>query len=473
MPDGGNEVMSAMIRFGTDGWRARRDGEFTEDNVIRVADAAARLWAQANPGAIVYVGFDTRNGAEHFARLAARVIAGHGLVVKLSDRYTPTPALSWTIAHDARCCGGLMVTGSHHPADYLGIKFRVADGGAGSSEFVSEVERAIGSEPTDLRGPIDIVDFTTPYLDALVSLVDGDAIARANLHIVYDPMYGSAREYLPTVLGALGVYAEEIHGTDDGGMDEMRPEPIEPWVDDCEQAVIETGACCGLINDGDADRIGAVDEHGRYVNAHKLFSLILGHLVENRGMSGRVVLGLASSLLTRRVARALNCRYVIKPVGFKYIYSEMLKGNVLMGGEETGGFGIPSHFPERDGLLMALLLCELLAMTGKTLGQLVGELEESFGTTSYARRDLRLQYEDIEALRTMLPGINPRVVAGREPVRVSHMDGLRLEFEDESWLLLRPSGTETLVRVYAEAPTVELRDDLLDAGTDMARLKYS
>ena len=159
MPDGGNEVMSAMIRFGTDGWRARRDGEFTEDNVIRVADAAARLWAQANPGAIVYVGFDTRNGAEHFARLAARVIAGHGLVVKLSDRYTPTPALSWTIAHDARCCGGLMVTGSHHPADYLGIKFRVADGGAGSSEFVSEVERAIGSEPTDLRGPIDIVDF--------------------------------------------------------------------------------------------------------------------------------------------------------------------------------------------------------------------------------------------------------------------------------------------------------------------------
>ncbi|MDN0069015.1 phosphoglucomutase/phosphomannomutase family protein [Collinsella ihumii] len=464
--------MGAMIRFGTDGWRARRDGEFTEENVVRVADAAASLWAQSHPGAIVYVGYDTRPGADEFARLAARVIAGHGLVVKLSDRYTPTPALSWTISHDARSCGGLMITGSHHPADYLGVKFRVADGGAGSTEFVSEVERAVGPEPTDLRGPIDIVDFTTPYLDALVSLVDGDAIANAHLHIVYDPMYGAARGYLPAVLGALGVEVDEIHGESDEDMEDMRPEPIEPWVDDCEQAVVEAGACCGLINDGDADRVGAVDEKGRFVNAHKLFSLILGHLVRNRGMSGRVVLGLASSLLTRRVARALGCRYVVKPVGFKYIYMEMLKGGVLIGGEETGGFGIPSHFPERDGLLMALLLCELMAKSGKTLAELVEELEDALGSTSYARRDLRLQYEDIEALRTMLPGINPRRVAGREPVRVSHMDGLRLEFEDESWLLLRPSGTETLVRVYAEAQTVEMRDELLDAGTDMAHLKF-
>ena len=148
----------------------------------------------------------------------------------------------------------------------------------------------------------------------------------------------------------------------------------------------------------------------------------------------------------------------------------MLKGGVLLGGEETGGFGIPEHFPERDGLLMILLLCELMAMTGKTLGQLVQELEEAFGTTSYARRDIRLSYEDIEVLRTMLPGINPQNIAGRTPERVSHMDGLRLEFADESWLLLRPSGTEPIVRVYAEAPTVEMRDQYLDAGTDIARL---
>lgn len=465
--------MSAMIRFGTDGWRARRDGEFNEENVIRVADAAGTLWAQTAPGAIVYVGYDTRPGAESFARLAARVVAGHGLVVRLSDRYVPTPALSWAIAHDARSCGGLMVTGSHHPEDYLGIKFRTSDGGAGSFEFAAEVEREIDGDPTDARGPIEIKDFATPYLEDLKGLVDGEAIARAGLRVVYDPMYGAGRGYLADILRSLGVTVDEIHGVDDEEMRDMRPEPIEPWVDDCEQAVVELGASVGLINDGDADRIGAVDEHGRFVNAHKLFSLILGHLVKHRGMSGRVVLGLSSSVLTRRVAHALGCRYAIKPVGFRYIYEEMRKGGVLMGGEETGGFGIPEHFPERDGLLMALLLCELMAMTGKTLAELVSELEDAFGETSYARRDLRLQNEQIEVLRTMLPGINPKRIAGREPVRVSHMDGLRLEFADESWLLLRPSGTEALVRVYAEAPTVELRDDLLDAGSDVARGELS
>lgn len=465
--------MSDMIRFGTDGWRARRNAEFTEENVIRVADAAGTLWAQSDPGAIVYVGYDTREGADRFARLAARVVAGHGLVVRLSDRYVPTPAVSWAIANDPRACGGLIVTGSHHPEDYLGVKFRVSDGGAGSSEFAAEVERAIDPDPTDARGPIEEKDIVTPYLDALVAMVDADAIAQAGLHVVYDPMYGAGRGYVPAILRRLGVQVDEIHGIDDEGVRDMRPEPIEPWVDDCEQAVIACGARAGLINDGDADRVGAVDERGRFVNGHKLFSLILGHLVKNHGKSGRVVMGLASSVLTRRVARALDCRYVIKPVGFRYIYEEMRKGGVLMGGEETGGFGIPEHFPERDGLLMVLLLCELMAMTGKTLGELVEELERAFGATSYARRDLRLQNESIEVLRTMLPGINPKYIAGRKPVRVSHMDGLRFEFEDESWLLLRPSGTEPVVRVYAEAATVEQRDELLDAGSDVARGELS
>lgn len=463
--------MGGMIRFGTDGWRARRDGAFTEDNVVRVVDAAASIWARTKPGSIIYIGYDARPDAGRFARLAARVAAGHGLVAMLSDRFLPTPAVSWTIANDSRSCGGLIVTGSHHPSDYLGIKFRMSDGGAGSPDFLDEVERAIDPDPTDVRGPIEIVDIATPYFDALVSSVDGDAIASAHLHIVYDPMYGAGRGAMPAVLGALGVEVEEIHGEDDEGALDMRPEPIEPWVDDCEQAVTEAGARCGLISDGDADRLGAVDEHGVYINSHKLFCLLLWHLVKNRGMSGRVVLGAASSLLTRRLARALGCRYVIKPVGFKYICEEMRKGGVLFGGEEAGGFGIPGHFPERDGLLMILLLLEMMAKTGKTLSELVDSMELEFGKTRYARRDIRLQNEEVEALRTMLPGVNPKTVAGLKPERVSHADGLRLEFEDESWLLLRPSGTEPLVRVYAEAFTVERRDDLLEAGAQIARLK--
>lgn len=465
--------MGAMIHFGTDGWRARTDGDFNDDNVIRVADAAGIVWSRAQPGAIVYVGFDTRPHAEDFARLAARVLAGHGLVAKVSDRYSPTPALSWTVARDDRACGGLMITGSHNPNDYLGIKLRVGDGGAGSAEFYEELERTIDPDPTDARGPIGVTDFVTPYLDHLTTLVDGDVIASARLKVVYDPMYGAARRYLPNVLRALGVEVAEIHGKPDEGMDDIHPEPIEPWVDDCEQTVVATGAQAGLLNDGDGDRVGAVDERGRFVSPQKIIALILGHLSVNRGLTGRVVLNLSSSVVPRHVAKALGCRLSIKPIGFKHIYEEMLKRDVLLGGEEAGGIGISSHMPERDGLLMNLLLCELMAEEGKSLGELVDMLEQSCGRYCYARRDLRLPSEVIEMLRTLLPGLNPPMVAGRAPVAVSHMDGLRLEFDDESWLLLRPSGTEPLVRVYAEAPTIELRDKLLDAGCDIARGEFS
>lgn len=461
--------MGTIIRFGTDGWRARRDGDFRDENVVRVADAAALLWAQRSPGAVAYVGYDTRDGAREAAVLSARVLAARGLEVRLSSGYVPTPAVSWAVSRDPRACGALMVTGSHHPYDYLGIKFRMSDGGAGSSEFVSEVERAIDSEPTESRGAYKTVDFVTPYLDDLVGLVDREKIAAAGLKVVYDPMYGSGAGYMPEAMDRLGIVVHEIHGAAEEGKDAMRPEPIEPWVDECEQEIASRPGHVGLVNDGDADRLGAVDEQGRFVSPQRLMALILHHLVKNRGMSGNVALGLSTSTLVRRTARSLGCRYVVKPVGFRHIYREMLKGTILMGGEETGGFGYPFHFPERDGLLSALLLCELMAWEGKTLVELLGDLEESCGSMSYARRDLRLANEQIEILRTVLPGLNPASVAGRAPAAVSHMDGLRLEFEDESWMLLRPSGTETAVRVYAEAPTVQLRDELLEAGCALAR----
>lgn len=464
--------MGAIIHFGTDGWRARLDGDFTEENVARVADAAARYWAQQAPGATVYVAFDTRPQADDFARVAAGAIAAHGLHVKLSDRYAPTPALSWSIAHDERACGGLMVTGSHNPFDYLGIKLRFADGGCGMPEQLDELELLIDPDAPEAAGPFEEVDMVTPYLDALCELVDADAIAAAHLRVVYDPMYGSARGYLPAVLGAMGVEVDEIHGAPCEGWDEMRPEPIEPWVDDCEQAVVERGAYAGLVSNGDADRVGAVDENGRYVSSHKIIALVLGHLVVNHGLSGRVVLSLSASTLVRRVARELGCRVSVKPIGFKHIYEEMRRGDVLIGGEGSGGVGVPGHFPERDGLLMILLLCELMAMTGNTLGELVAKLEDRFGALYYARRDLRVEAEVIETLRTMLPGVNPRAVAGQEPCRVSHMDGLRLEFEDESWLQVRPGGTEPVVRVYAEASTIERRDELIEAGCDIARGEF-
>lgn len=461
--------MGAIIHFETDGWRARTDGDFTEENVVRIADAAGGYWGRRCPGAMVYVCYDARPGAEEFAKVAAGTLAAHGVAAVLSDRVAPTPALAWSVSQSNRVCGGFAVTGSHYPYDYLGVKLCDADGGTGCPEFIEEIERLIQPEGSDMRDLYAVKDFVTPYFDHLSTLVDGDAIAAARLRVVYDPMYGASRTYMPQLLGALGIEVEEIHGADDEGCDYLRPEPIEPWVDDCEQAVVECAAHAGLVNDGDATRVGAVDEGGNYVSPQKIMALTLGHLVVNRGMSGRVVVNQATSVLARRVAQSLGCKVTARPIGFTYIYEEMRKGGVLLGGEGSGGFAIPSHVAERDGLLIQVLLCELMAMTGKKLGELVTELEAAFGKLWYGRRDLRVRAEQAEMLRTVMPGLNPHRVGGKRPVAVSHMDGLRFEFRDESWLLIRPSANEPVVRVYAEAPSVEKRDELLDAGTDIAK----
>lgn len=461
-----------MIHFGTDGWRARLDGDFTEESLVRMADAVGAVWSRRAPGAIVYVGYDTRAAAESFACLAGRVLAAHGLVAMVGDRPAPMPAVSWTVAHDPRSCGGFMVTGSHSPADYLGVKLRRADGGTLTVEMEEEIEGAIGFDATEQRGSIIRRDFVTPYFDAVSALVDADAISSARLRVVYDPLYGSVRGYLPQLLGSMGVETVEIHGHDDLGTAEFHPDPIEPWVDDCERAVVEQGASAGLVNDGDGDRVGAVDERGRFVSPHKIIALLIRHLVRCHGLSGRVVVNQSTSIIARRAAEAEGCRVTVKPVGFKYIYEEIDKRDVLIGGEEAGGICVPGMVPERDGVVVNLLLCELMAKAGKPLGVLVDEMERELGTTRYARRDLRLEQGEIEMLRMLLPGMNPEVVVddvAMKPEHVSHLDGLRLEYPDESWLLVRPSGTEPVVRVYAEAPTVEVRDQLIEAGCDIAR----
>ena len=461
--------MSAIIHFGTDGWRARTDGEFTLDNVGRVSDAAADIWQNTHPGATVYVGYDTRPRAKEFAEVAAGTLSAHGLDAVLVSSPAPTPALTWAVAHDGDACGALMVTGSHHPQGYLCLKLRMGDGSTANQDFIEALESAIAPEPLGLQDGYREMDVMPSYLGALKEAVDAEAIRAAHLRVVVDPLYGAARGYLANTLVDLGVEVHEIHGREPEAGEEIHPDPVEPWVDACEQAVVEDGACAGLINDGDADRVGAVDERGRFVHPHQIMALVLGDLVVNRKMNGRVVVNLSCSTLVRRFAEALGCRVTVKPIGFKYISAEMEKGGVLMGGEEAGGIGIASHAPERDGLLVNLLLCELMAKTGKPLGALIDEIEDAFGKTWYGRRDLRLEADVIEGLRMMLPGLNPQTVRGKAPKKVSHMDGLRLEFEDGSWLLLRPSGTEPLVRVYAEAFSLEERDALLEAGCSLAR----
>jgi phosphomannomutase len=465
----GEEVaMGTDIRFGTDGWRAVIGGDFTYDNLRRVADAAGRVLAADHPGGLVLVGYDTRFEAGSFALAAAEVLAAHGLQVVLSDRYLPTPALCWAIAHDEAAIGGVMLTASHNPASYLGFKLRMADGGASTVAFTDRVEAALLEAPPARAAAtapeVETANLVAPYLDALRAFVDADVIASADLAVVVDPLYGAGQSYLADTLRSLGVDVTEIHSERNPGFGGLHPEPIPPHIDEARALVRDADLDAAFITDGDADRIGAADRMGEFVNPHRIIALIARHLIEDRGMKGRIVKTLSTSVLVDRIAGHLGSRVTTTPVGFKWIYEEMVRGDVLVGGEESGGIGIPSHVRERDGLLMALLLTEMMAQRGKGLGELVEELLEVTGPMEYGRVDLTLDPAAMAAFRAAMPSLAPPDVGGLMVREIVRADGIKFLLPDDAWLLLRTSGTEPLVRVYAEGLNGGVVDDLLAAG---------
>ena len=493
------------VHFGTDGWRALIDKDFNHRSVARVAAAAAQVFKEQTDdkdGAIL-IGYDCRQDAGRYAALAAAVIAADGFDVRVSDRYCPTPALCWTIGQDPTLIGGLMLTSSHNPAEYLGIKLRMADGGASPSTFTDMVEAALVDEPPSCfadalaafeaaangtpdapAGPLavapalEFVDIMSAYLDALRAAVDAPLIRKAGLKVVLDPLYGAGRGYLAGLLTEFGVQVAEVNGENDPSFDGLHPEPILPWVQRGADKVVELGFDACFITDGDADRIGAVDHTGAYVTTHRLLALLIGHLVENQGLTGRVVRNLAGSNLLLRQCDRLGLSLTTCPVGFKWIYAEMLEGGVMIGGEESGGMGIPSHVRERDGLLMALLLTELMAYRGKRLHELVAELLEVLGPLEYGRRDLRLTPEQKDAfVATHIQGSAVGfeqyeelfAPLGETLCEISKLDGIKFCFASDAWLLIRTSGTEPLVRVYAEASTDAQVSSLLDTGCSLAQ----
>ena len=456
--------MSADIHFGTDGWRAVIGEDFTYDNIRRVADAAGRVIAAANPGGTVLVGYDTRFEAGSFAAAAADVLAVHGLTAKVSDRYLPTPALCWAVSRDEAAVAGVMLTASHNPSEYLGFKLRMSDGGASPVEFTDEVEAALLSRPPLGRGEHTTVDLVGPYLADLASLADADAVRAAKLRVVVDPLYGAGQTYLADTLRILGVDVTEVHGESNPGFGGLHPEPIPPWIDSTRDLVREGGFDAAFVTDGDADRIGAVDRDGNFVSPHRIIGLVAQHLVEDKGKTGRIVKTLSTSVLVDRLARHLGVEVTTTPIGFKWIYNEMLKGDVLIGGEESGGIGIPSHVRERDGLLMSLLLAEMMGQRKKGLGELVADMVAITGPMAYNRLDLRLTVANRDAFLERAPGLSPATIAGQGVLDIVRADGVKFLFADDAWLLLRPSGTEPLVRIYAEAPTDQLVADLIDEG---------
>ncbi|MCI9262618.1 phosphoglucosamine mutase [uncultured Adlercreutzia sp.] len=462
----------ADIHFGTDGWRAIIGEDFTPDNLNRVIDAAARVFKEDavaagrdadHPGTLI-VGHDCRQDAHAYAQLAAQVAAGHGFNVLLTEDYCPTPTLCWSVAHNEDAVGGIMLTSSHNAAEYLGVKLRMADGGASPAEFTDRVEAVLPSQPTDILGPFTEIDLMTDYLAALRELVDVEAIRAANLRVVIDPLYGAGRLYLAGLLRDMGVEVCEIDNAEDPTFDGLHPEPIQPWVDRGLAKVKELGYDALFVNDGDADRIAAGDSQGNFVNPHRIITLLTKHMVD-RGETGRVVSTVTASAMLDRMCRKLGLELVSTPVGFKWIYAEMEKGGVMIGGEESGGIGLPGHVKERDGLLMALLLTECMAQSGKDLGTLVEDMLEEVGRMEFARRGLSITPEQMSRFRAeTVPTFTAEEIGGKRVLDVDRRDGVKLLLEDDAWVMMRPSGTEPLVRVYAEAATTEEVEQLLDAA---------
>ena len=457
-----------IIRFSAKGWRTRFDDGFDEVNVARIADAFAYIWARARPGATVYIGYDTRMAGPRFAGTAARAIAGRGLKAVVSEAPCPTPALGWTVSRDESAVGAIMITASGAPSEYGGISARGADGGPVSEEFYDAAARIVSSAPVDCRGEFTTADIVSPYLENLTTLVDGRAIAQRAPEIVVDAMHGSGRGYLASVLRRLGCRVHEIHGellADFGG---LQPTPVEPWTEVCEHAVRSFGCDAGFALDGDADRLGLVDGTGAFVTPHRMVPLVMQHLVEDRNEVGRVVDTYSSSAYVRRQAERLGCPFTAVPMGFSRVYREFIEDDVLIGADEFGGVCMPAHFKERDALITALLLVEMMCVREQSIAELVAELEEDLGTLHYIRRDMRLDAASIQAFRNILPGLYLPEVCGQRPVGVGHADGLVLRFGDDSWVQLRPSRTEALVRACAEARDVRRAERLAEEACEGA-----
>jgi phosphomannomutase len=459
--------MTDPIKFGTDGWRGLIGEDFNFSNVRRVIEAIAKhLRADGMGDRVVVIGYDMRFLSEEAAQLAAEVLAENGIPVILGERAAPTPALSYAVVSN-HAAAGVVVTASHNPYRWNGIKVKASCGGSAAPALIQRIEdhlrAGVGSGPQEesIRTAIRQADLVTPYLARIRSMVDMRRIRDSGLRFVIDPMYGAARGLLARLFDETGIPYAEIHGDHNPLFPGLNPEPIEPHIEALRHAVVSGGFHAGFATDGDADRLGAIDRTGSFIDSHKIFSVLLKHLVENRGRRGEVVRTFSTTQMIDKIARKHGLRLHVTPIGFKYVCELMLSRNVLIGGEESGGIGIQGHLPERDGILNSLLLAEVMAEKERTLGELVEDLNREFGPHFYGRVDLEMDRRKIDHILCMVKERKITSVAGQKVSAVHDLDGFKMLFGDDAWLLVRPSGTENLLRLYAEAPAPELVEQML------------
>ncbi len=480
------------IHFGTDGWRAVISDTFTFGNLRMltqaIADAiASEHWDRSNghnappdPRKVV-VGFDTRFLSDRYAQEAARVLAANGFIVYLAQADAPTPAISYAVKH-LRAVAGLMITASHNAPRYNGVKLKAAYGGSASPEQCRRVEVYLNDNEERGRGP-NLMDFEQAraqglivrfnplpaYFDHLRTLINTDLIAENPPRFVVDPMYGSGRGIIRNFLQGTGCEICEIRGEMNPGFGGVHPEPVARYLGALAGAISMGMGSFGLATDGDADRIGAIDEQGNFVSPHLIFALALRYLVEQRGWSGAVVRTVSTTRMIDRLCEKYDLKLYETPVGFNHIADYMLREDILIGGEESGGISFKGHIPEGDGPLMGLLLVEMIAACKTPLHDLVENILKEVGPAFYERRDLRLSrpVSKSEMTRRLVECVPPSL-GGETVAQVNNLDGVKYILADDSWLLIRPSGTEPVLRVYAEGRSPGMVKALLEFGQEVA-----
>jgi alpha-D-glucose phosphate-specific phosphoglucomutase len=461
------------IKFGTDGWRGFIADDFTFDNVRRVAGAIAGYVLKHEDAARgIIVGYDTRFASDRFARVVAEVLAGAGIPVLLANDYTPTPAVSYNIKK-LGAAGGVMITSSHNPFNWNGVKFKAKFGGSATPAILKLIESELhaGTMPRGTAGRIEEVDLKPPYVEAVCAFADLDVIKRANFKFAIDSMYGSGRGVLSGIFGTKGIQYVAIRQEVNPLFPGINPEPILPHVAMLQQTVKKERCHAGLVTDGDADRIGAVAEDGSFVDAHKCFAVLANWLLERRKWPGDIVRAFNTTRMVDRIAARHGRKLHEVSIGFKYAAEVMMTREILIGGEESGGIGYGRFLPERDGVLNALLLANVMAEEGKPLGQLVADLQREYGPHYYGRRDLHISEEVKNGAVRRAADTSTTKVGPYRILRKENIDGVKFFLDAptngkgaEAWVLFRASGTELLLRVYAEAATPELVEEILQAA---------
>ncbi len=469
---------STIVKFGTDGWRGIIADDFTYANVRIAARAIAHyVIAHEDPTAGICIGYDTRFGSRSFAKVVAEVMATAGIPVFFANKITPTPELSFAV-RERKAAGGVMITSSHNPAEWNGVKYKASYGGSGKPSQIALIESYLLKPLPDARvkARIEEVDFAPTYIAALESFVDLKAIKASGYKFLIDTMYGAGKGYIAGIFSRAGIPFVEFRSELNPAFPGINPEPILPHIAATQKAVVAEKCDAGLITDGDADRIGAVDEHGNVVDAHKIFAILLQWLLERKKWTGDVTRAFNTTRMLDRIAAKHGRTLHEHGIGFKYVCDLMLEKDILIGGEESGGIGISKHLPERDGLLNSLLLANVMADEHKTLGELVAALQAEYGEHQYGRIDMHideaLKQSAIRRAKAFVAGESH--IAGLKVLRMEALDGIKFFLENpactgrqnaaETWLLLRASGTEPLLRVYCESCSVESVQQVLAAA---------